>query len=145
MLSCDGSAYRIGCLGLSNPAGGSNSGLVSRYLEDGKKKSRMTDSSEISASVGGFQSGLPGVLLRTAVTPVAKSGLAPFCVTEISNYPLTQITKNDVRRGLLQYRVQSGGHRSVHRFCSCEGRRGQRAGSLDCGGSKPRGLKSPRP
>jgi hypothetical protein len=40
----------------------------------------MTDSSDTSASVDGFQSGRPGVLLRTALTPVAKSGLAPFFV-----------------------------------------------------------------
>ena len=61
--------------------------MASRYLEDGEKKSRITDFSEISASVDGFQSGLPGVLLRTAVTPVAKSGLAPFCVRGVSNQP----------------------------------------------------------
>jgi len=45
----------------------------------------MTDSPETSESVGGFQSGRPGVLLRTAVTPVAKSGLAPFCVVSVGN------------------------------------------------------------
>jgi len=87
MLSCDGSAYRVGSLCLSNPAGGLNSGLEPRYSEDGEKKSCVTDSSETSASVDGSQSGRPGVLLRTAVTPVAKSGLAPLCATEISNYP----------------------------------------------------------
>ena len=88
MLSCDGSAYRMGCLGLSNPNGGLNSGLPSRYLEDGEKKFRMTDSSDTSANADGFQSGLPGVLVRTALTPVAKSGLAPFFVVRISNYSL---------------------------------------------------------
>lgn len=146
MLSCDGSAYRIGCLGLSNPAGGSNAGTASRYREDGVKKSRMTDSSDTSASVDGFQSGRPGALVRTAPTPVAKSGLAPFCgVMKIINHLPTRVRRNDARRGLWRYRARSVGHRSNHHLCSCEEQRGRHADSLGCGGSKSRESKLPRP
>ena len=147
MLSCDGSAYRMGCLGLSNPTGGLNSGVASRYWEDGEKKSRITDSSDTSASVGGFQSGRPGVLLRTAPTPVAKSGLAPFFVVRISNYSLMtmRVRRNNARRELSRYRVQSVGHQSAHHLCSCEEQRGRCANSLGCGGSRPQESKSPKP